>query len=172
MLAEDLRANSGAGLLTLAMITTLRLGQMSRKARGIAAVLAWPLWLLTAVAYRLLSGICNCSVPFSVCIGRRVRWQHGFNGIFVARDASIGDDCIILHQVTIGSNLRWMPEDRGSPVIGNGVLIGAGAKIIGGVIVGDGARIGAQALVTNDVPEQATCVAPSARILAKSRPQA
>lgn len=164
MLAEDLRANSGAGVLTKAMIVTLRLGQSSRQAKGAAAVLLSPVRLLTAMGYRLLSALCNCSVPFGVAIGRRVRWQHGFYGIFVTRDAKIGDDCIILHQVTIGSNVR---EDaaRGVPVIGNGVLIGAGAKIIGRVTVGDGARIGAQALVARDVPPGATCYAPMAQIV-------
>jgi serine O-acetyltransferase len=172
MLVDDLRANSDAGMLTLAMIVTLRLGQASRRARGIAAILASPIRLVTAIAYRVLSGICNCSVPFGVSLGRRVRWKHGFSGIFVTRDAKIGDDCIILHQVTIGSNLRLTAEQRKSPVIGARVLIGAGAKIIGGVTIGDGARIGAHALITTDVPEQATCFAPSAQIMVKSKVQA
>jgi serine O-acetyltransferase len=164
MLAEDLRANSGAGVLTKAMVVTLRLGQSSRQAKGAAGVLLSPVRLLTAIGYRLLSAICNCSVPFGVAIGRRVRWQHGFYGIFVTRDARIGDDCVILHQVTIGSNVR---EDaaRGAPIIGNGVLIGAGVKIIGGVTIGDRARIGAQALVARDVPPGATCYAPMAKIV-------
>jgi serine acetyltransferase len=164
MLSEDLRANSGTGLLTKAMIVTLRLGQSSRGAEGAASVPLWPLRLLTSMSYRLLSGISGCSVPFSVSIGRRVRWEHGFNGIFVARDAKIGDDCTILHQVTIGSNLQTGTE-RGSPLIGARVLIGAGAKIIGRVTIGDGARIGAQALVATDVPPGATCYAPAARIV-------
>jgi serine O-acetyltransferase len=147
------------------MITTLRLGQSSRRARGVQAVLLWPLRLLTTLAYRYLSTVFNCSVPFGVAIGRRVRWQHGFSGIFVTRDAKIGDDCIILHQVTIGSNLGAATERRATPVIGNGVLIGAGAKIIGGVSIGDGAKIGAQALVVSDVPAGATCLAPPARVV-------
>jgi serine O-acetyltransferase len=167
MLAEDLRTNSGTGLLTKAMIVTLRLGQSSRQMRGAAAVLSSPIRLLTAISYRLLSAISNCSVPFTVAIGRRVRWEHGFYGIFVARDASIGDDCMILHQVTIGSNLRT-DAGRGSPVLKTGVLVGAGAKIIGGVTIGEGARIGAQALVTKDVPAGATCYAPAARIVIPS----
>jgi len=164
MLAEDLRANSGTGLLTKAMIVTLRLGQWSRRAHGAGSVLRFPIRLVTSMIYRLLSGICGCSVPFSVSFGRRVRWEHGFNGIFVARDATIGDDCVILHQVTIGSNLHAGTE-RGSPLIGARVLIGAGAKVIGRVTIGDGARIGAQALVASDVPPGATCYAPVAKIV-------
>lgn len=168
MLTEDLRVNSGTGLLTKAMIVTLRLGQSSRRARGAGATLLWPVRLLTSISYKLLSAISNCSVPFTVSIGRRVRWEHGFNGIFVSRDATIGDDCVILHQVTIGSNLR-RDADRGSPFIEAGVLIGAGAKIIGGVRIGEGARVGAQALVTKDVPRRATCHAPAAAVVLAPR---
>lgn len=143
------------------MIATLRAGQRSRNLRGAMGVLAWPVRLLTSIAYRPLAAIFNCSVPFGATIGRRVRWQHGFSGIFIARDAVIGDDCVILHQVTIGSNIGTHGK-RKSPVIGNNVLIGAGAKIVGGVTIGDLARIGANALVMIDVPAGATCLAPPA----------
>lgn len=160
---EDVRANRGAGLLTLAMVLTLRAGHASRKARGARAVLAWPARILASIVYRPLAILLNCSVPFSVSIGRRVQWGHGFNGVFVSRNAVIGDDCIILHQVTIGSKYGSPGEQR-SPVIGHGVLIGAGAKIIGGVTIGDGARIGANALVVDDVPADAICFAPPAQV--------
>lgn len=161
---EDVRANRDAGLLTLLMIITLRLGRASRVAKGTKAALLAPVRLLTAIMYRALAVLMNCSVPFSATIGPRVRWQHGFSGIFIARDTVIGADCIILHQVTIGSNIGAIGKERHSPTIGAKVLIGAGAKVIGGVAIGDGARIGANAVVVSDIPPGATCVGPPATV--------
>lgn len=159
-LGEDLKANPGAGFLAKALIVTLWAGRASRNRKGAKAVLIAPIRLLTAIAYRSISALLGCSVPFSASIGRRVRWLHGFNGIFISRQAVVGDDCVILHQVTIGSNFGSRKER--SPVVGNRVLIGAGAKIIGDVKVGDDARIGANALVVHDVPAAATVMAPPA----------
>jgi serine O-acetyltransferase len=85
------------------------------------------------------------------------------NGIVIHEDATIGDDCMIMQQVTVG-----MIGDGEVPVIGNRVYIGAGAKIIGKVIVGDGARIGANAVVLSDVPPNYTAVGIPARIIAPS----
>lgn len=79
------------------------------------------------------------------------------NGIFIHRNAEIGRNCTIFHQVTIGAN-----EHRGefwrAPKIGNAVYIGAGAKIIGGITIGDNVRIGANAVVTKNVAENMTVV--------------
>ena len=75
---------------------------------------------------------------------------HGLNGIIVSHNAVIGDNCTIFHQVTIG-------EGRGgAPSIGNNVLIGAGAKIIGGIRIGNNVKIGSGCVVTCDIPENAT----------------
>lgn len=72
---------------------------------------------------------------------------HGLNGIIVSHNAVIGKNCRIFHQVTIG-------EGRGgAPIIGDNVLIGAGAKIIGNIRIGSGAKIGAGCVVTQDISE-------------------
>ena len=78
------------------------------------------------------------------------RLPHGLNGIVVSHRAVIGANCRIYHQVTIGETAK------GAPVIGDNVILGAGAKIIGPVTVGNGARIGAGCTVMEDIPAGAT----------------
>jgi serine O-acetyltransferase len=96
-------------------------------------------------------------------LGQRLMLPHP-NGVVIHEDAVIGDDCMIMQQVTIG-----MIGDGEVPTIGNNVYIGAGAKIIGKVSVGDGARIGANAVVTQDVPPNCTAVGVPARIIKQTR---
>ena len=74
---------------------------------------------------------------------------HGLNGIVVSHHAVIGTNCRIYHQVTIGETAK------GAPVIGDDVVIGAGAKLIGPIRVGNRARIGAGCAVIQDIPEDA-----------------
>jgi len=95
-------------------------------------------------------------------LGRGLMLPHP-NGVVIHEDAVIGDDCMIMQQVTIG-----MIGTGQVPRIGNGVYIGAGAKIIGKVEVGDGARIGANAVVVDDVPAGCTAVGVRARVIKKS----
>jgi serine O-acetyltransferase len=92
-------------------------------------------------------------------LGKRLMLPHP-NGVVIHEDAVIGDDCMIMQQVTVG-----MIGDGEVPVIGNRVYIGAGAKIIGKLSVGDSARIGANAVVTQDVPPGCTAVGIPARII-------
>jgi serine O-acetyltransferase len=106
----------------------------------------------------------GCYMPFSVQLGQRVGFRHQFYGVFISNGAVIGDDCIILHHITIGSN-RDVTSQTGSPVLESGVFVGVGAKIIGEVHIGPGARIGANAIVVDDVPAGATAVSPKARII-------
>ena len=86
---------------------------------------------------------------------------HGLNGIIVSHNAVIGANCTIFHQVTIGEG------KGGAPTIGDNVLIGAGAKLIGAIRVGNNAKIGAGCIVTCDVPDGATVVMEKPRILEK-----
>lgn len=88
-------------------------------------------------------------------------FPHGLNGIIVSNDAIIEKGCQIYHQVTIGGG------NGGSPVIGDNVLIGAGAKIIGPITIGNNAKIGAGCVVAVDVPEGATVVMQAPRIIVK-----
>ncbi len=95
-------------------------------------------------------------------IGRGAEFGPGFvlvhsNGVVINGAVRGGENVLIEHQVTIGA------EKRQSPVIGNGVFIGAGAKIVGPVTLGDNARVGANAVVTKDVAPNTTVVGVPAR---------
>ena len=94
--------------------------------------------------------------------GNNLKLPHP-TGVVIHQDAVIGNNCMIMQQVTIGRT-----ADEGVPTIGNDVYIGAGAKILGKVSVGDGARIGAQAVVMSDVPAHCTAVGIPAKIIRRS----
>lgn len=95
-------------------------------------------------------------------IGRRVFIDHGM-GVVIGETAEIGDDCTLYHGVTLGGT-SWKKGKR-HPTLGNGVVIGAGAKILGPIMIGEGARIGSNAVVVKDVPPGATAVGIPARII-------
>lgn len=126
----------------------MRLGQWIYEPRGRAG-LAWlpgKIWYkVAAKGIELATGI---SVPASARIGPGFYIGH-FGTIFVHPDAVMGSGCSIGQGVTIGT--RGL-GDKGVPRIGDGVYIGAGAKVLGGVTVGDGASVGANAVVVRDVP--------------------
>ena len=94
-------------------------------------------------------------------VGERLLLPHP-NGIIVHARAVIGDDCMIMQQVTIGQL-----SDGPAPTIGSRVYIGAGAKILGGVIIGDGVWVGANSVVLNDVPANHTAVGVPARTISR-----
>lgn len=104
-------------------------------------------------------------VPFSCRIGRNVRFPHGIDGCFFSCDCVIGDNCTIMHHVTIGSTVYGGGRNPGAPKIGDNVFIGAGAKLIGGIRVGNNVKIGAGCIVVDDVPDNAVCVMPKPRII-------
>lgn len=92
-------------------------------------------------------------------IGSRLVIDHGV-GCVIGETAVIGDDCIIFHGVTLGG-LKFDPVKR-HPTIGNRVLIGTGAKILGPIHIGDDSKIGANAVVIKDVQAGGIRVAPAA----------
>lgn len=95
------------------------------------------------------------------------RTPHSFSGIFISSKAKIGEGCTIYQQVVIGSNNDKDSKGYGAPVIGNNVLIGAGAKIIGNVKIGNNVKIGANCCVATDIPDNATVVMEKPRIIIK-----
>ncbi len=85
-------------------------------------------------------------------IGRRFFIDHGM-GVVIGETAIIGDDVLMYHDVTLGA--RGYKKGKRHPTIGNGVILGAGARVIGDVTVGAGAVVGANTLITRDVAERA-----------------
>ena len=84
---------------------------------------------------------------------------HGLNGIIINDKTIIGKDCTIFQQVTIG---EWNGK---APIIGDNCLIGAGAKIIGGISIGNNVKIGANCIVVSDIPNNSTVVMEKPRII-------
>ncbi|AZV55529.1 serine acetyltransferase [Clostridium sp. AWRP] len=93
--------------------------------------------------------------------GGRPTLGHNLNGIVIAAGARIGKNCFLSHQVTIGRSRG------GEPVIGDNVYIGPGAKIFGGIHVGNNVRIGANCIVFEDIPDNATVVLEKPRVIIK-----
>jgi len=116
------------------------------------------LYKLLKTLSEILTGI---DLPCEAIVGRRFRIDH-FGGIVISGDAVFGEDCIIRNGVTVG--LRKTGQ-RGSPVIGDRVDIGAGAKVLGSVRIGSDVAIGANAVVLSDVPSNCVAVGIPARII-------
>jgi serine O-acetyltransferase len=108
---------------------------------------------------RLLTGI---EIHPGATIGHRVFIDHGM-GVVIGETAVVGNDCTLYHGVTLGGT-SWNKGKR-HPTLESGVVIGAGAKVLGPIIVGAGAKIGSNAVVVKDVPANATAVGIPARIL-------
>jgi serine O-acetyltransferase len=101
-------------------------------------------------------------------LGRRLVIDHGM-GVVIGETAEIGDDCYLYHQVTLGV-ARTMGGKR-HPTVGNNVIIGAGAKVLGPILVGDNARIGSNAVVVDAVPADTTVVGIPARPVDRKLPR-
>jgi serine O-acetyltransferase len=108
---------------------------------------------------RLITGI---EIHPGARIGRRFFIDHGV-GVVIGETAEIGDDVLMYHQVTLGGTS--LAKVKRHPTIGNHVLIGMGAKIIGAVTIGHGCKIGANAVVNKDVPDNCTVVGVPGRIV-------
>lgn len=107
-------------------------------------------WLMTAV--RFFTGI---EIHPAARIGQRFFIDHGM-GVVIGETAEVGDDVTLYHGVTLGGT-SWTAGKR-HPTLGNGVIVGAGAKILGPIVVGDQARVGSNAVVLKDVPDGMTVV--------------
>ena len=111
-----------------------------------------PLARLISQWARFFTGI---EIHPGAVIGRRFFIDHGM-GVVIGETAVVGDDVLMYHQVTLGGRARG--RFKRHPTIGDRVLIGAGAKVIGAIHVGDDAKIGANALVVKDVAPNAVIV--------------
>jgi serine O-acetyltransferase len=110
---------------------------------------------------RLLTGI---EIHPGARIGKRLFIDHGM-GVVIGETAEIGDDCTLYHGVTLGGRAprRGEQGQKRHPTLGNGVIVGSGAQILGPFRVGNGARIGAGSVVVREVPDGATMVGSPAR---------
>ncbi|MDP1611822.1 MAG: serine O-acetyltransferase [Sulfuritalea sp.] len=117
----------------------------------------WLSWLA-----RLLT---NVDIHPGAHIGRRFFIDHGA-GVVIGETAEIGDDCTLYHGVTLGGT-TWNQGKR-HPTLGSGVVVGAGAKILGAIRIGDGARVGANSVVIHEVPAGRTAIGIPARLVGES----
>ena len=118
-------------------------------------------WLARFMSHiaRFLTGI---EIHPGATIGRRVFIDHGM-GVVIGETAEIGDGCTLYHGVTLGG-VSWNKGKR-HPTLGKGVVVGAGAKILGPFTVGEGAKVGSNSVVVKPVPPGATVVGIPARIV-------
>ena len=114
---------------------------------------------------RFLTGI---EIHPGATIGRRLVIDHGM-GVVIGETAIIGDDVYLYHQVTLGGTSSH--RGKRHPTVGNNVIIGAGAKILGAILVGDNARVGSNAVVLADVPANTTVVGIPARPVERKPPK-
>jgi serine O-acetyltransferase len=156
ILREDWRYQNG--LLERLVVFTYRLRHWGRTRqprvlwRPVAAALApWEFVLRT-----MFGG----QISASATIGRRVRIPHAW-GIVIHSSVVVGDDCTLYHQITLGVNEHRALHQ--GPCLGDGVYVGAGAKIVGPITVGREAVVGANAVVIHDVPPRHAAVGVPAR---------
>ena len=138
------------------LIATLRGYERWSQRRGPVAAL---MCKMTVLRHRFWSIVSGADIPLCTQIGGGLLLIHP-NGIVIHPQATIGPNCLIFHQVTIGAL-----GSGGAPRIGGHVDIGAGAKILGNIKIGDHAKIGANAVVLENVPQYATAVGVPARII-------
>jgi serine O-acetyltransferase len=119
---------------------------------------------LLSQASRAVTGV---EIHPGATIGRRLFIDHGM-GVVIGETAVVGDDVVLFHGATLGG--KTMKRGKRHPTVGDGVVVGAGAKVLGAVWIGDGAQIGANAVVLKDVPAGAVAVGVPARI--RQRPTA
>ena len=119
------------------------------------AVLKWTLYPFVRFFYRHYQYKLGISISYDTEIGSGFYIGH-FSCIVVHTDVRIGKNCNISQGVTLGLSCRG--PSKGVPSIGDNVYIGPGAKVIGNVHIGDGAAIGANGVVTKDVPPNGVCV--------------
>jgi len=118
-------------------------------------------WLARALSTlaRFFTGI---EIHPGAQIGRRFFIDHGM-GVVIGETAIIGDDCTLYHGVTLGGT-SWQKGKR-HPTLGNNVVVGAGAKVLGPIEIQDGARIGSNSVVVRDVPKDTTVVGVPGRLI-------
>lgn len=159
---EDLVANRGQFFGTgYQALAVYRFGRWCGRQDG---VFGWLIGKVYTLAYLFIRNVYGVEIPQSAVIGRRLWLPHAV-GVVISPQAQIGDDCMIRQNVTIGRFGFGRTRETPVPKLGNNVMVGPGAVIVGGVTVGDGARIGPNAVVMTDVPTGASAFVRSAGLL-------
>lgn len=125
----------------------------------------WNIPLLPRIISYLTRIITGIEIHPGAKIGRRFFIDHG-EGVVIGETTVIGDDVLIYQQVTLGGTGK--ESDKRHPTLGNNVIVGAGAKVLGNITLGDNVRIGAGSVVIEDVPEHSTVVGVPGRIVQRA----
>jgi serine O-acetyltransferase len=141
---------------TESLIASIWMYQRYRDRSGSVAMI---LRKVARLRHRFWSVVTASDIHPSAKLGAGLRMPHP-TGIVIHQDAVIGNDCILMQQVTIGQM-----AGPGAPVLGANIYVGAGAKILGPVIIGDAVRVGANAVVLDNLPAQCTAVGIPARVV-------
>ena len=115
--------------------------------------------LLPGFFTRLNRIINSCDIPSETNIGKNVAFKHNALGVVINQYTVIGDGCVIYQNVTLAG------KDKKRPVLGKNVMVGAGAVVLGGVFLGDNSKVGANAVVTHDVPGGKTVVGVPGKVI-------
>lgn len=122
----------------------------------------WNIPLVPRVISYLTRIITGIEIHPGAEIGRRFFIDHG-EGVVIGETTIIGDDVLIYQQVTLGGTGK--KSGKRHPTLGNNVIVGAGAKVLGNITIGDNVRIGAGSVVVEDVPEHSTVVGIPGRVV-------
>jgi serine O-acetyltransferase len=125
------------------------------------ALYRWHLFLLARLISQTSRHFTGIEIHPGARIGKRFFIDHGF-GVVIGETAEIGDDVLLYQGVTLGGT--GLQKGKRHPTVGNNVVIGAGAKVLGNITIGDNSYIGANAVVIKDVPHNSTVVGVPGRI--------
>jgi serine O-acetyltransferase len=123
--------------------------------------------LLARVNAQLVRFLTGIEIHPGAKIGQRFFIDHGM-GVVIGETAEVGDDVTLYHGVTLGG--VSLEKGKRHPTIGNGVVIGAGAKVLGAITIGDNSRIGANAVVVKSVPPNSVVIGVPGQVVVRSRP--
>ena len=126
------------------------------------------LYLLGRFSSHIARWLTGIEIHPAAKLGRRLVIDHGM-GVVIGETAEIGDDCYLYHQVTLG--VARTSSGKRHPTVGNNVIIGAGAKVLGPIMIGDNARVGSNAVVVEAVPADTTVVGIPARPVDRKLPR-
>ena len=145
-------------------VVIYRYGKWAMRVR--IPVIGWILRIVYFIGNKIISILSGVEIWLQSNVGKGLFIGH-YGGVIIVGD--VGEYCSIAQQVVIG--YKGAGKSTRTPVLGNHVFVGAGAKIIGGVTIGDHAVIGANAVVTHDIPAYATAVGVPAKVIKINPPE-